>query len=67
MYGMFLDFQEAYHFNKTRRQSDYWWPFIEKNVVFYLRRPGGKAWWSSQGRNMLDQEFVAYVDKKMEG
>ncbi len=65
MYGMFLDFQEAYHFNKTRRQVDYWWPFIENNIRFYLSRPGGRAWWSSQGRNMLDAEFAAYVDREL--
>lgn len=66
MYGMFLDFQEAYHFNASRRQDDYWWPFIEKNVQFYLSRPGGKAWWRSQGRKMLDQEFVSYVDRQLQ-
>ena len=66
MYGMFLDFQEAYHFNLSRRQKDYWWPFIEKNVLFYLSRPGGRAWWNSQGRNMLDQGFVNYVDKSLQ-
>ncbi|MCX2980571.1 hypothetical protein EYC98_06745 [Halieaceae bacterium IMCC14734] len=65
MYGMFLDFQEAYHFNKSRRQKDYWWPMIRKNVAFYLSRPGGRAWWKSQGRNMLDAEFVAFVDKEI--
>jgi hypothetical protein len=65
MYGMFLDFQEAYHFNKSRRQKDYWWPMIRKNISFYLSRPGGKAWWASQGSNMLDSEFVAFVDREI--
>jgi hypothetical protein len=65
MYGMFLDFQEAYHFNKSRRQKDYWWPMISKNIEFYLSRPGGKAWWKSQGQKMLDDEFVAFVDKEI--
>mgnify|MGYP003666874038 CR=1 FL=1 len=65
MYGMFLDFQEAYHFNKSRRQKDYWWPMIRKNIGFYLSRPGGKAWWASQGRDMLDSEFVAFVDREI--
>ena len=66
MYGMFLDFQEAYHFNISQRQVDYWWPFINKNIMFYLSRPGGAAWWNSQGRNMLDPEFVAFVDRQLE-
>jgi hypothetical protein len=65
MYGMFLDFQEAYHFNRSRRQKDYWWPMIRKNIEFYLSRPGGRAWWTSQGRNMLDDEFAAFVDKEI--
>lgn len=65
MYGMFLDFQEAYHFNESRRQNDYWWPMIRKNITFYLSRPGGRAWWKSQGRNMLDSEFVAFVDQEI--
>lgn len=64
MYGMFLDFQEAYHFHTTRRQDDYWWPMIKTNVEFYLSRPGGRAWWDSQGRKMLDQKFVAYVNEQ---
>lgn len=62
MYGMFMDFQEAYHFNLSRRQTDYWWPFTKDNIGFYLSRPGGKQWWQSQGRNMLDQEFARFVD-----
>ena len=24
------------------------------------------AWWDSQGRNMLDPEFVAFVDQQLE-
>jgi hypothetical protein len=67
MYGMFLDFQEAFHFNKTSRQQDYWWPMIRKNVEFYLSRPGGRAWWQSQGSRMLDDEFVAFVNQKILG
>lgn len=66
MYGMFLDFQEAYHFNLSRRQKDYWWPFIEKNLLFYLSRPGGRAWWNSQGSSMLDPGFVRYVNDKIQ-
>ena len=66
MYGMFLDFQEAYHFSISQRQVDYWWPFINKNILFYLGRPGGAAWWNSQGRNMLDPDFVAFVDRQLE-
>jgi len=67
MFGMFLDFQEAYHFNKSRRQDDYWWPMIRKNIEFYLSRPGGRAWWKSQGSNMLDVEFVDFVNEQITG
>ncbi|MEH6587123.1 MAG: hypothetical protein V7720_11205 [Halioglobus sp.] len=67
MYGMFLDFQEAYHFNKSKRQRDYWWPMISKNVTFYLSRPGGRAWWSSQGSRMLDDDFVAFINNEVIG
>ena len=63
--GMFLDFQEAYHFSEARRQDDYWWPFIRNNVRFYLSRPGGRYWWRSQGKNMLDPQFVEFVDKDL--
>jgi len=59
--------QEAYHFHTARRQVDYWWPFIERNISFYLSRPGGRAWWHSQGRDMLDKKFVAFVDRQLEG
>ena len=66
MFGMFLDFQEAYHFHAARRQVDYWWPFIEKNIQFYVSRPGGRAWWNSQGREMLDEKFVEFVDQQLD-
>lgn len=66
MFGMFLDFQEAYHFHAARRQVDYWWPFIERNIRFYVSRPGGRAWWNSQGRKMLDDKFVEFVDQQLD-
>ena len=61
---MLLDFQAAYYFSKSRGQDDDWWPMIRKNVEFNLSRTGGRTRWKSQGRNMLDDEFVASVESK---
>ena len=65
MYSMFLDFQEGYQLHiKARSDSAYWEP-TKYNFLFYLSKPGGNAWWNSQGSKMLDKEFVRYVNSQM--
>jgi len=67
MYSMFLDFQEGYQLHiKARSDSAYWEP-TKYNFLFYLSKPGGNAWWNSQGSKMLNKEFVRYVNSQMAG
>ena len=67
MYSMFLDFQEGYQLHiKARSDSAYWEP-TKYSFLFYLSKPGGNAWWNSQGSKMLNKEFVRYVNSQMAG
>ena len=62
LYGMFKDYEEMYYFNTSGRQEDYRWESSQRDLRFYLSRPGGRKWWRSQGREMLSDQFVEFVD-----
>lgn len=36
------------------------------DLRFYLSRPRGGQWWQSQGREMLSDQFVSFVDGLIE-
>lgn len=65
MYSMFLDFQEGYHLHLKCRLEDNYWKSVEYNIFFYLSKPGGSAWWNSQGSRMLNEEFVNFVNSQI--
>lgn len=62
LWSLAIDWEEMFYLNDTGRQNDYRWKASKKHIVMYLNRPGGKKWWKSQAREMLSEEFVAYVD-----
>jgi hypothetical protein len=61
LYSMCLDFQEQFFLHKRSRLDEAFWQTMNKNMTRYLRGPGGREWWQS-GQQMLDDEFVAYVN-----
>ena len=63
LFSMFLDFQESYHLRG--RDEDFYWRISNQNYLFYLSKPGGRQWWDGQGRHMLDEEFVQYIDGQL--
>ena len=67
MFSMFQGFQEAYYLHLQSRTEEFYWQHLRQSNLFYLSRPGGRAWWEGQGRNMLDQTFVQYVNEQLDG
>jgi hypothetical protein len=65
MFSMFLDFQEGYHLHVKGRSEASYWKSMENNIFFYLSKPGGRAWWNSQGAKMLNEEFVNFVNSQL--
>jgi hypothetical protein len=65
MFTMMCDFQEQYHLFQQSRLPEYYWEHMNKNQLLYLRRPGGTEWWRS-GKELLGDEFVSYVDEKLQ-
>ena len=44
-----------------------WQESVEGYAAWYLSNPFGRAWWDEEGRYFFAEEFVAHVDKQLEG
>ncbi len=64
LFSMFLDYQEQYFLQRKSRGDEAFWETMNKNMMRYLRQPGGRDWWGS-GQQMLDEEFVAFVNARL--
>jgi hypothetical protein len=44
-----------------------WRESVEGFAAWYLGNPFGQAWWDEEGRYFFADDFVAHVDKQLEG
>ena len=44
-----------------------WRASVEGFAAWYLGNPFGQAWWDEEGRHLFADDFVAHVDKQLEG
>ena len=65
MHSMMIDFQEQLHLHRQSRLPDFYWENMNKNQLLYLSTPGGTEWWRS-GQKLLGDEFVTYINGKLQ-
>ena len=65
MMAMFCDFNQQHTLYNQRRLDQEFWNAIQRNMQFYLNRPGVRAWWKSQPFE-FDSSFTKFVNQYLD-
>ena len=65
LWSLFIDFQDEYHASKRTRPDDFHWEFQQKNLLYYLSKPGIRKWWENLEMS-LDPEFIEFANKQLQ-
>ena len=64
LYLVFIEIQSSYLLHCEKVIPEGLWQSKIAVAQFYLRTPGGREWWKA-GHELLDRDFVRYVEREL--